>query len=142
MKAGRELDALVAEKVMGWERRMMTDQVTGPEEVWAATNPIDGQKFAVALVCSFQPSQLIAAAWQVWDKLAELTDRGWTLLRESRNFTNRAEMWSIHDSPFNLGDFPSYAEADTAPLAICLAALKAVADHTMPAQPTATPQSQ
>lgn len=119
MKAGRELDTLVAEKVMGWEatadglywdaRQKRTRLVLGSaiakkrEEMGIENGP--GFVFA--------PSTDIAAAWEVVEK---------------------ADLWSLYGS---IGDGPYRAciqfedreglmTADTAPLAICLAALKAV----------------
>ena len=118
MKAGRELDTLVAEKVMGWEatadglywdaRQKRTRLVLGSaiakkrEEMGIENGP--GFVFA--------PSTDIAAAWEVVEK---------------------ADLWSLYGS---IGDGPYRAciqfedreglmTADTAPLAICLAALKA-----------------
>ena len=118
MEAGRELDALIAEKVMGWEatadglywdaRQKRTRLVLGSaiakkrEEMGIENGP--GFVFA--------PSTDIAAAWEVVEK---------------------ADLWSLYGS---IGDGPYRAciqfedreglmTADTAPLAICLAALKA-----------------
>ena len=122
MKAGRELDALIAEKVMGWEatadglywdaRQKRTRLVLGSaiakkrEEMGIENGP--GFVFA--------PSTDIAAAWEVVEK---------------------ADLWSLYGS---IGDGPYRAciqfedreglmTADTAPLAICLAALKAVSQE-------------
>ena len=122
MKAGRELDTLVAEKVMGWEatadglywdaRQKRTRLVLGSaiakkrEEMGIENGP--GFVFA--------PSTDIAAAWEVVEK---------------------ADLWSLYGS---IGDGPYRAciqfedreglmTADTAPLAICLAALKAVSQE-------------
>ena len=122
MKAGRELDTLVAEKVMGWEatadglywdaRQKRTRLVLGSaiakkrEEMGIENGP--GFVFA--------PSTDIAAAWEVVEK---------------------ADLWSLYGS---IGDGPYRAciqfedreglmTADTAPLAICIAALKAVSQE-------------
>jgi len=122
MEAGRELDALIAEKVMGWEatadglywdaRQKRTRLVLGSaiakkrEEMGIENGP--GFVFA--------PSTDIAAAWEVVEK---------------------ADLWSLYGS---IGDGPYRAciqfedreglmTADTAPLAICIAALKAVSQE-------------
>ena len=122
MEAGRELDTLVAEEVMGWEatadglywdaRQKRTRLVLGSaiakkrEEMGIENGP--GFVFA--------PSTDIAAAWEVVEK---------------------ADLWSLYGS---IGDGPYRAciqfedreglmTADTAPLAICLAALKAVSQE-------------
>jgi hypothetical protein len=120
MEAGRALDTLVAEKVMGrcLHRRLVFD----------ASNCPDCGKFCVVedqrKEESFHPSTDIAAAWEVVEKLSE------------------SFHWTIH-TPFTSGlpwfagltkqgitgwnGRPDYAEgAATAPRAICLAALKAV----------------
>lgn len=122
MKAGRELDTLVAEKVMGWEatadglywdaRQKRTRLVLG--SVIAKKREEMGIENGPGFV--FAPSTDIAAAWEVVEK---------------------ADLWSLYGS---IGDGPYRAciqfedreglmTADTAPLAICLAALKAVSQE-------------
>lgn len=122
MKAGRELDTLVAEKVMGWEatadglywdaRQKRTRLVLG--SVIAKKREEMGIENRPGFV--FAPSTDIAAAWEVVEK---------------------ADLWSLYGS---IGDGPYRAciqfedreglmTADTAPLAICLAALKAVSQE-------------
>lgn len=127
MKAGRELDALIAEKVMGWEA--VNDEL---EIAKREGNPdlVDSQRWHRRKVwfkgnekmaceeCGTLPaySTDIAAAWEVVEK---------------------ADLWSLYGS---IGDGPYRAciqfedreglmTADTAPLAICLAALKAVSQE-------------
>jgi hypothetical protein len=100
MKAGRELDALIAEKVMGFDKRIVSK--------------VDGMPYADVLHYSTQ----IADAWLVVEKFPNVAIFGpndsW-LVRFSD------DDGSIYTHPV---DEP--ARADTAPLAICLAALKAV----------------
>lgn len=118
MEAGRELDALVAEKVMGWSSQAdglywdagnhRTRLVLG--SIIAKKRDEMGLENAHGFV--FAPSTNIADAWEVVEK---------------------ADLWSLYGS---IGDGPYRAciqfedreglmTADTAPLAICLAALKA-----------------
>jgi hypothetical protein len=92
--AGRELDARVAEKVMGWEPR-------GP-------HPIHGTPvFATGRNDTFAPhfSTDIAAAWQAAEKLKAAS---W-----------RFRVWQDYKDALMV-------DAETAPLAICRAALKAL----------------
>ncbi len=92
MKAGRELDALIAEKVMGWDSR-----------------------------CIPKPySRDIGYAWQVVEKV--LSDvKGHVDLSIEPDGVNCI----ISGYTFDAGE-----TADTAPLAICQAALKAVGHIT------------
>lgn len=108
MDAGRELDALVAEKVMGWVC-------------------ICERKHQLCPVHDSYYSTDIAAAWQVVERLKHDGwnvsiggDNGWgctfykVLVRGNDAFTST---WTESHGPIN---------AENAPLAICLAALKAV----------------
>ena len=122
MVAGRELDAYVAEKVMGrlkpegdiarmglgfhpqgHETRYWSISTADSKRSWYYEGP--------------QYSTDIAAAWEVVEKM------------HSRDFSMMAE-WDDEDRMWFVGfsNKESYKadEAATAPLAICLAALKAV----------------
>ncbi len=129
MKAGRELDALVAENVMGWHvyesgRCSLMARQTLPdgdeiEHIIATTHPWE--------TADYSPSTDIAAAWQVVEKLME---KGWTVTLAPRQFEKYPEnRFKFHGcrmvgDPQTMQSFSDHA--DTAPLAICLAALKAV----------------
>jgi len=131
MKAGRELDALVAEKVMGRD-------MTKPE----------GFKYPIGLP---RYSVEIAEAWKVvWE--VQRQHPGWrfcllggdvsmgykrdpaggwvsplVVVEDSREaFGWDASFFGELDPRVNCGDRHGEAWADTAPLAICLAALQAV----------------
>lgn len=117
---GRELDALVAEKVMGWidiqkqsianafGQRVMDDYVGQPSI--GATQPVLVPRY----------STMIQEAWKVADKL-----RGEVqfLAVISGKGPQGAQPWIC-----KINREGSFLEerADTAPLAICLAALKGV----------------
>ena len=109
MKAGRELDALVAEHVMGW--------------VWGIDDdgfqylvPADWDEYMVPAVPHY--STRIQDAWQVVEK---------TKLLDDFELTKDGPMYQFgHYGEYGFDEWTLYAEADTAPLAICLAALKAV----------------
>lgn len=104
-----ELDALVAEKIMD-------DPVD--------RQIVDQHGFEIILCRSRQVlprySTDIAAAWTVVEKLGE---DGFLLYRVSNRPIWRAQ-FNLAEAVF---DWPGYADAETAPLAICRAALSAVA---------------
>jgi hypothetical protein len=115
MEAGQELDALVAEKVMGWTNLFPVD-----------THAILGSRTGINARGNRHQlpsySTDIAAAWAVVEKL--MMQDIWIAMCP----------YSFHAQP--VGWFVEYfidkdkkggeIEAATAPLAICLAALKAV----------------
>jgi hypothetical protein len=120
VKAGQELDALVAEKVMG--------QVEC--SAWRADRAAPVSYFKESGDCAHAAcrpvgfvscySTNIAAAWDVVRRLTDVATPGhaddFTLQYEPRPMA-----WGAQFEPAE-GAFP----CDTAPLAICLAALKAV----------------
>lgn len=110
MTPGRELDALVAEKVMGLDVNR-----TGPETMWFA-RPMGGNWDDLK-----DYSTDIAAAWEVVEAVkARKIDQGWFDL----GFANGS--WG---ATFRTGAYYEpieHVRAPTAPHAICLAALKAV----------------
>jgi hypothetical protein len=109
LNPGRELDALVAEKVMGRRfTRHLCEPGTPPHEWVDSDVP--------------EYSTDIAAAWGVVEKLREhfagVEVMALTKTNANPNYFE-AKLWAntwVH----------SFAEAPTAPHAICLAALKAV----------------
>jgi hypothetical protein len=118
MKASRELDALVAEKVMGLKQVHraydLGEPVTG--ELYFDNNQDWG-------TVPFYSTD-IAAAWSVIDHLIALAsaamDQPYFELRTCGSYYTA--VWDTEER-----DWPTVTEdADTAPLAICLAALKAV----------------
>lgn len=96
LPASRELDALVGEKVMG-----LPHIVKSGGEYWET---------ALTLVPSYSTS--ITAAWEVLEKFPL-----WSFTKHAHNFR------CFIDPITRLGE---PANADTTPLAICRAALKAV----------------
>jgi hypothetical protein len=148
VKAGPKLDALVAEKVMGWVDA--TDWGTPdwqggdaypseffPSEFFKVAHAIEGDSLKIDYVLChhnlWRPSTSIADAWEVVEKLA--ADR----VRPRNSEGQPANRFAIEIHPFGGtwwagwtiewsggSDVLTGATADTAPLAICLAALKAV----------------
>lgn len=111
----REIDALVAEKVMG--EKAVADEATWDSETWKLNGPIFGPKpYSTDMAC----------AWLVMEKL-HAYNPFWECPAGNENFPG------IDLSPTiprgwhcNFGDDTTHAYADTAPMAICKAALKAV----------------
>lgn len=124
MDAGRELDALVAEKVMGFNK--VTEIVVDHEPPHELYRAPDGRGYYPNRIPLYSTS--IADAWQVVEKLARegkhlaLQAPGSLDMNECYR---RFKQWTA-DFTY---DIDSEGRADTAPLAICLAALKAVGYH-------------
>lgn len=133
--AGRALDALVAEKVMGFRwRRPIQPLLIGyvhyaallpldaPADGRITTTPDDEALTACVRVIDAVPcySTNISAAWLVVEKLREM---GWANISVSNFHAPEwgCTLWREPDS-----DYDEWADAPTAPLAICRAALQAV----------------
>ncbi len=118
MKPGSELDALLAEKVMGWKRE--TGMLHGKlQEVFTDG---EGNKRSVACGCDedFNPSNDIAAAWEVEQKIGTM----------GKNIRDEYIL-AIHDVVGHQLEWDSSIEAEWAilrasPEQRCLAALRAV----------------
>lgn len=124
LTAGRELDALVAEKVMGVPRREIRIKgETNTHPVWTESRWFqDGQQDRYQMEAFGGPkpySTDVAAAWA----LAQHFD-SFYLLKVADRYTCRI-------SDFDMTWSRAHT-SETAPLAICLAALKAVSvlSHT------------
>lgn len=131
MEAGRELDALVSQHVMRNQWDESRCRVCG----WPLATAAD--EGCTADSCSMRPkperradepapySTEIAAAWQVVETLAA---QNWTMSLgwkgADRVYANTAE---VVFQQMGSGDYrTAHAVADTAPLAICIAALRAL----------------
>ena len=122
MPAGRELDALVAERVMGWDIHPVSPDPYEKELAWYSE---DGK-----LQCGdeyWKPSENIADAFQVVEKMKELGYKvqrfGTGDLMGDKWQASFADVYRIVSYKGDKGDF---ADADTLPLAISQAALLAV----------------
>lgn len=114
MNAGRELDALIAEKVMGL-------QVDALGYVVTQRGKVEGE-------LPFYSTD-IAAAWEVVERTGlqiEIQSPGAPC--NGDEYENDSDNWRV-ECRLKSSDRSSFAEATTAPLAICLAALKAVGIH-------------
>lgn len=121
----RQIDALVAEHVMGLKLRAPDEMEYTQDREWA-----DGETFVIdnglanaELVPKY--SSNIAAAWRVVEKLqadGRLIDLGWAPEVGPWGFAIKHTDWS---GPVPIERSSHCELADSAPLAICLAALKA-----------------
>lgn len=125
LKASRELDALIAEKVMGWEMVDATiyrwwGLVMGPKEFSTirAVALIPPGETEIQLVPSYSTD--IEAAWEVVESL-QIKGYGFIL----DNMEHFLGNWQAH---FELNANAWAEEANSAPLAICRAALKAIGE--------------
>lgn len=114
----RELDAQVAEKVMGWKRDFRLSK--SHSEAWrvVAEGDVTGQ-FIQPL--SWSPSTSIEAAWEVVEKMQD-TDRKFQIESSTGCNGKWGAVFSQYHEPFG----EAWGWAETAPEAICLAALKAI----------------
>lgn len=121
MEAGRELDALIAEKVMGWKIKY-NDYGAAPRWVdskgdftcWDNSFNTEPAEF-------FKPSTSIEHAWQVVKKIQALSNgHDWFTLNNANGRWQATFKTGAYYEPID------HVNADTAPHAICLAALKAM----------------
>jgi hypothetical protein len=133
--AGRELDGLIAEKLMGWfrvEDHRINGISFGPalwhSDLGDPMNPSPGG-FGVPFY-----STDISAAWEVVEKLRQEnfflritpTEEGYRVTARSDEGLPLAIDKKTGDYDWNSKYSEAYADAPTAPLAICRAALRAV----------------
>jgi hypothetical protein len=116
MKPGRELDALVAEKVMGF-KVIETDECNGEDNLWL-------QGYEDQELPSYSTD--VAAAWEVVEKLKLFQVKQ----TDSDGYTDYVQLWQDSEGIWTIGDWEDQllilSEGESAPHAICLAALKAV----------------
>jgi hypothetical protein len=126
MTGGRELDALVAERVMGLQ--VQRDQYTaGVKALLGDKRSDDPWDYYIGDTNDRLPhySTDISAAWLVVERMRQTHDFELGLLAK---FKNGKDLWEAEFTDCATDEaYKSYlAEADTAPLAICLAALAAL----------------
>jgi hypothetical protein len=129
MNAGRELDALIAKKVMDWEDNWEKPNGRAFPDMWGT---MDFDKNGPIRVPNFPCySDDIASAWEVVEKMRTFSD---TLsyafvLQDNSEHRGKGEWLARFDQYEATTDDLTTVEwwsGATAPLAICLAALKAV----------------
>ena len=111
MKPGRELDELIMTKVMKWTK----EDDHKPLPMWRDNNGFNVDHIARF----FTPSVDISDAWQIVEKMRKLS---YFIRLEDQEESIRARFYNPDFLPV---EKPSWAEAETAPEAICKAALLA-----------------
>jgi hypothetical protein len=123
MPAGREMDALIAEKVMGW-KRPPSGNGWNVTTLFKRKTP-DGQNLQVAWVGDgmVEFSADISAAWEVVEKMNQMK---WRFYSRSITYNDGLIYKSIaaqFQNEHALGIDTGYIDAETMSLAICRAAL-------------------
>ena len=109
MSAGRELDAMVAEHVMGWELRQVGNGSMDGEYYWH-----DGCDFVDGRLANLEFSTDIAAAWEVVEK-PEIMDK-----YQIGVYPTSFGKWVTRSF---MAGYNITVQEDSAPLAICKVAL-------------------
>lgn len=143
MDAGRELDALVAEKVMGWIKRVSADHTSSTIKALRAMGIVYAWRDAKGKERGLDVphySTDIAVAWEVVERMHKGIDPS---KEAPYQYLTLVCVGTYHDRWAASFDFdlthewydhhvivlyPYAARGDTAPLAICLAALKAAGE--------------
>ena len=136
--AGIELDALIAEQVMGW-RRIDEENFDGGEAIPFGLKVKDWEEDRIA----FNPSTSMEAGWRVVEHLVSKQYCPFILREDRYNGTFSGGIWlcsfgiagEVYEQGPMSGDGeadyywdhdPQISASDSAPHAICLAALRAV----------------
>jgi hypothetical protein len=123
----RELDALVAEKVMGyvWERFPEDGYslMRVPGTNWCAVEHYDGEPPHYASLPDYSTD--IAAAWLVVERMAELKPHPWAVTLMNWRYYGDRSYSATFRSP-QLHAAPVEAHAESPAEAICRAALQAL----------------
>jgi len=127
LQPGPELDALVAEKVMGWKVVEIHEPSGRKVMRWLSDH---GEGLGMYGVDDWTPSSDITLAWEVVEKIHNHGE-SFKPLSLSRA-TGLGEPFSkfLWEATFRMYPAICYATAETAPHAICLAALKATLNQT------------
>lgn len=115
MNAGRDLDALIHSKVMGQSIDLIIIKGVGLENFSLEPGSVNYVEDVARLADIPYYSTDISAAWDVFEKLKHL--------HPHINYNDTETQYRVE---FVNRDKETVAYADTAPHAICLAALKAV----------------
>ncbi len=118
LQAGPELDALIAEKVMGWKPNAKHPNLSG-DGWWETEN--GGENGYLAVLPEFSTD--IAAAWTVVEKMPRVLGHIYPSFdEESGKFLHWCAVVE-NSEPWSSARYGAVGE--TAPLAICRAALRA-----------------
>lgn len=129
LPAGRELDALIAERVMGW-KVIETDDCNGEDNFWLSKDgqhPFEGEYGDDLELPAYSTS--IADAWKVVEKMRAA--RTWDFSvswHQGYDTAFGVDGWECEINGWDDTRYERVATSDiqkTAPHAICLAALRA-----------------
>ena len=131
MPAGREMDALIAERVWGIVSNPHT--LSDSQEVWFWVHPKDGvligEPFDIG--ASAERTERYAHQWERFCPSTDIAD-AWKVVNRLELFSKYCfygsdadELWTVHSWKYGKPHFTGI-ESRTAPLAICRAALLAV----------------
>jgi len=112
----QKIDSLVAEKVMGWKLNKM-----GGFYYW-----VDEKGNDKARASTWQPTLCMSDAWQVVEKLEVISNSFYIGYKVDKNGKKIYRAFFQKEHPITTIIHTYEADAETAPLAICLAALKTV----------------
>jgi hypothetical protein len=118
---GRELDALIAERVMGWKRHPTKPHPTDNRSIGGVLYCPPNAPYLSSLNVVPPYSTDIAAAWEVAEKMVG-DGHVFIVKGDGLRTGDFSPRWTV------LCDNLPRTDDDSAPLAICRAALKAVAD--------------
>lgn len=126
LKPSRELDALVADRVLQWVRKTTYEHDCGPGWIGCTASQDRGEFFPDRGGQHSLPffSEDIEAAWKVVDKLRRDPTRAISITWTGTHW--QAEILTFTDESMAYQAFELQSTGETAPHAICLAALKAV----------------
>lgn len=117
MKAGTELDALVAEQILGWHKVMRDEPLGDCTYKWK-----DKSGTFQSCQCFFQPFSDISDTWQVVDELINKKEKITEVQYKAPPIFSL--VMGSYPAPWCLASFAGcQAGGDTAPEAICKAAL-------------------
>ena len=119
LKAGREMDALIAERIMGWTLHPNKTHWGKPHPGMDNFSP----SFEWRQVGDFEPSTDISAAWEVVDRIVKLPA---TVNVQTSNAAGGSICY-VQKYPSDLNCI-IFEAAPTATLAICRAAMLAISE--------------
>jgi len=128
LPAGREMDALVAEKVMKWYPRTQAEYKNSfPLTSGTLDAPMEYLEWSMLLLKPYSTS--ISAAWNMLEKAQDLLDCHAMLISTEISVGWLVQLCGCRSDgskDYGVADMKGTATALTAPLAICRAALKAM----------------
>lgn len=117
MEAGRALDKLIAEKVFEYQTGKSVGWLASQDVIYLFPYEETDRWFSEGQMKIPNYSTSLEDAWQVVEKIHSIDEKAWLHLY----FDESERFWGARFS-----DRLSFIQKETAPLAICLAALKVI----------------